>query len=518
MFNKSLNIILLPYFQKFTPEILLLFCILLLIIYKYLFKERFSYLYSIFFLVYSLVILSIVIYLLIQMLFSDSICNKDTDLFIINSKVCVAKIVIIAISIICLLFFRYSLTNSQTNCLGYFILYLSTIFICLMALSINFSNLAFTFLSLELVITCFYILSSFNFNNFGYLLFRFIHVRKLLYFSSLLSLIGLLIFYGHYQLENLALINDFKNLNYFLSILLVHKQYLLVSSIVFLLLSLILKMVIFHSPTHYIYYQKTPIITIMFMHLTPKILFFYLIIELIFTNYYFSICKHYINLVLLISSIICLIISIGMRRLFLKHYIEYISLVNSGYLLLCLSPLTSTSLNYSIYFLLYYILILLFYGSIFSFFDNIENPGKRISFDTIFFEIEKKDYLSIILSIFLFFLLGLPPTRRDYPCSRGIPFNGFLLQWLVLNSLLDGQLYWISFFLIIFNLILFLFFFWTIVPFWYENKKFISSVLPKYLTSELIEYILLYLIFFLLILQVDINFLIINYIKTLHIL
>ena len=94
-----------------------------------------------------------------------------------------------------------------------------------------------------------------------------------------------------------------------------------------------------------------------------------------------------------------------MRRLFLKHYIEYISLVNSGYLLLCLSPLTSTSLNYSIYFLLYYILILLFYGSIFSFFDNIENPGKRISFDTIFFEIEKKDHLSIILSIFLFFYL-----------------------------------------------------------------------------------------------------------------
>ena len=285
MFNKSLNIILLPYFQKFTPEILLLFCILLLIIYKYLFKERFSYLYSIFFLVYSFVILSIVIYLLIQMLFSDSICNKDTDLFIINSKVCVAKIVIIAISIICLLFFRYSLTNSQTNCLTnsqtnwYFILYLSTILICLMVLSINFSNLAFTFLSLELVITCFYILSSFNFNNFGYLLFRFIHIRKLLYFSSLLSLIGLLIFYGHYQLENLALINDFKNLNYFLPKLLVHKQYLLILSIVFLLLSLILKMVIFHSPTHYIYYQKTPIITIMFMHLTPKILFFYLIIN-----------------------------------------------------------------------------------------------------------------------------------------------------------------------------------------------------------------------------------------------
>lgn len=517
MLNKSLNILLLSYFQKFVPEIFLLICILLLIIYKFLFKEQFSYVYSIFFLAYSVITLSIVIYFLIQIPSFDFTHDTATDLFIINSKVCVVKIVIIAISIICLLFFRYSLTNSQTNCLGYFIFYLITVLICLIVLSINLSNLTFLFMISELIIICFYILSSFNFNNFGYLLFRFIHKRKLLYFSSVSSFLGLFFFQGYSQLESLALLNDFKNLNYFFSILLLHKQYSLIVSVVFLLISLIFKMIIFHSPTHYIYYQKTPIITIIFMHLIPKILFFYLIIELIFTNYYFIICKYYINLVLLLLSISCLIISIGMRRLFLKHYMEYISLVNSGYLLLCLSPLTFTSLKCCIYLLLYYVFIILFYGGILSFFDNIENPGKRISFDTIFFKIEKRDYLSIILSTFLFLLLGLPPTRRDYPCSRGIPFNGLLLQWLVLTSLLDGQFYWISFFLIIFNLILFLFFFWTLVPFWYENKKSISSVLPKYLTLELMEYIFLYSIFFLLTLQVDIHLLIINYIKFLYI-
>ena len=145
----------------------------------------------------------------------------------------------------------------------------------------------------ELIIICFYILSSFNFNNFGYLLFRFIHKRKLLYFSSVSSFLGLFFFQGYSQLESLALLNDFKNLNYFFSILLLHKQYSLIVSVVFLLISLIFKMIIFHSPTHYIYYQKTPIITIIFMHLIPKILFFYLIIELIFTNYYFIICKYY---------------------------------------------------------------------------------------------------------------------------------------------------------------------------------------------------------------------------------
>ena len=133
--------------------------------------------------------------------------------------------------------------------------------------------------------------------------------------------------------------------------------------------------------------------------------------------------------------------------------------MNSGYLLLCLTPLTFNSLNYCIYFILFYVLTIFLYGGILLFFDDKQYPGLRISFDTILNDIDKKDYYSIIISILIFFFLGMPPTRRDYPCSRGIPFNGFIFQYLVFQSLLYGNMYLILFFLIIFNLIVFLFFF-----------------------------------------------------------
>jgi NADH:ubiquinone oxidoreductase subunit 2 (subunit N) len=184
-----------------------------------------------------------------------------------------------------------------------------------------------------------------------------------------------------------------------------------------------------------------------------------------------------------------------MRRLFLKHPLEYLSLVNSGYLILCLTPLTLKSLNYCIIFLSFYILVIFFYGGIVLFFDNQEFPGKRVSFDFILSDIKKKDIHTVILSNFFFFFLGFPPTRRDYPCSRGIPFNGCILQWLVLQSLLIGQSYLFFFLLIIFNLIVVFFFLCTVIPFWHKNKHQIFWCYPEYLTLELIEFVIFYFFF-----------------------
>jgi hypothetical protein len=171
------------------------------------------------------------------------------------------------------------------------------------------------------------------------------------------------------------------------------------------------------------------------------------------------------------------------------------------------------------------------------FFDNEQYPGKRISFDTILSNIEDKDYLSVILLTLFFLFFGLPPTRRDYPCSRGVPFNGFLLQGLLLTSLVVGGSYLILIILILFNYILFFFFVATIIPFWYEQKtpKFILfleylnlspiylylfpkylNLFPEYLNPFLVEFILFYLIILTLILQVD-NTLITNFIRTFYI-
>ena len=272
-----------------------------------------------------------------------------------------------------------------------------------------------------------------------------------------------------------------------------------------------------HFPTYYIYYQKTPLITIVYMHLIPKIIFFYFIIELIFTNFYFNILKDYLTLLLLGTSLVCLIIGIGMRRLFLKHFLENLALVNTGYLFLCLTPLTFKSLHYCINFYYYYVIIILFYGGIASFFDNELNPGKRISFDTILEDIDKKDYTTIISFLIIFLFCGMPPTRRDYPCSRGIPFNGLFLQWLVVSSLVSASFYLILFFLVIFNWILFLFFIWTILPFWFERKDLKLDHFPKYLNVFTFEFSIYYFIFVTLTLLIFSNPVIINFLKLFYV-
>lgn len=469
----------------------------MLILYNYFCKEKFGIIYTKTLLFYSQSSLFITILLAVKTDYSTSYFN----LFLVNYKILFIQVIILLISLFCLLLFHRSLTKSRTNCLKYFILYLFNVLLCLIILMLNTEYIFFLFLSFELVVICFYILCSFNYNNFGFLFFRFIPKRKLMFISALLGFLGLILLKGYIYLNDLDLLYQ--------------RNYFLITSIILLSISLILKIIIFYAPTNFIYYQKTPAITIIFMHLVPKVFFFYFFSELVFTNYYFIYTEYYINLVTLITGIICLVISIGMRRLFLKHFLEYLALVNSGYLFLCFTPLTYNSLNYCIYFLLFYILIIFLYGGIFLFFDNQQYPSLRLSFDVILSDIDKKDYYSIIFSSLIFLFFGMPPTRRDYPCSRGIPFNGLILQSLVFQSLLLGQMYLILFFLVIFNLIVFLFFIWTIVPFWYERKDNSFLLLPSYINPLLGEFIITYFSLLLLTLCLD-SILILNFLKTFY--
>jgi len=458
----------------YKPEIFLMFSIILLVSYKIWFKNRFNNLHSYIFLIYSLVSL---IFALILVLISGFKTIYFT-VFVLNLKIYFIKTVTLLISISCLILFRSSLIKSETDCLEYFIFYIFTTLMTLIAIMVNYFYLSL--IALEFLTFCFYILSSFNFNNFGFLVFRLFPYRKLFNISYLALILGIVLIEFYNYSINLVINNVVGN----------YKEYILICGIGLILLSLFIKMIVFHTPTYYIYYQKTPLITIVYMHLIPKIIFFYAVVDLIYTNDYFKFHIHYINTLFICLSLVCLIISIGMRRLFLKHSLEYISLVNSGYLLLCCTPLTFISLKFCTYYLFVYILTIFFYGSILTFFDTKNYFEKRVSFDTILSEIEKKDYCSIILSIFFFFILGLPPTRRDYPCSRGIPFNGFLSQWLVLGSLFSNQSYLIFFLLIIFNLIIVFFYLGTIIPFWYEKKDLKYSWYPNF------NFDLLILIFF----------------------
>lgn len=497
------------YFKNFIflPEIFLSISILILILYKVFFVEKFSQSYTYLFLLYSILCIVITIFLVIGTDYS-TFCY---DYFRINYKILFIQITILLISLFCLLLFYRSLLKSRTNCLSYFIFYLFTLLVCLITITVNPTKVVFLFLLLEFVTFCFYILSSFNFNNFGFLVFRFIPCRRLLYISAFASFIGLLFFKSYLYLNILNLNKVFISKN---------QEYILIFGIILVTIGLLLKIVVFHSPTSFIYYKKTPLITIIYMHLVPKIFFFFFFSELVFSNSYFTHYGEYIQLIVLCTSLVCLIISIGMRRLFLKHFLEYLSLVNLGYLLLCFTPLHFNSLSFCIYFLCFYTLIIFTYGGICLFFDDKNYPGQRVSFDTILTDIGKKDHYFIIILILIFFSLGMPPTRKDYPSSRGIPFSGFIPQLLLFQSLLFSKMYLILLFLILFNLISFSFSFWTIVPFCQKNyKNNFSIVVPKYFNSLLNEFLTVCLFFFLLffiVLQSDSILFVKKYIQTFY--
>lgn len=97
-----------------------------------------------------------------------------------------------------------------------------------------------------------------------------------------------------------------------------------------------------------------------------------------------------------------------------------------------------------------------------------------------------------------------------------MPFNGVVLQWLVVESLLSGECYVIVFFLIIFNIIIFFFYVGTIIPFWYGKRKLSFLKFPKYLNLFLVEFISLFgIIIILTFVQFD-NNLILNFLKTFY--
>ena len=488
----------------FLPGIFLSICILILILYNFFSIEKFKQIYTFFFLIYSIISIVITLFLVIV----NNYFAFDNGFFIINYKTTFIQSTILFISLTCLILFRRSLTKSRTNCLKYFIFYLFTVLVCLLTTLANINNLFFLFLIFEFVTICFYILSSFIFNNFGFLVFKFVPKNKLFYSSLILSFTGLLL------IKSQVFLNIILNRYPVHIFLLQEKDCFITIGTILISISLLLKIVLLYSPTNFIYYKKTPLITIIFMQLVPKFFFFYYFSELVLLNHYFICNKDCISLVTLLISLSCLVISIGMRRLFLKHFIEYLALVNSGYLLLCFFPLNLINLIHCIYFLLFYVLIIYIYGGILLFYDDKIYPSLKVSFDTILFTFSKKKIYYNLILILIFFFLGMPPTRKDYPSSRGIPFNGFILQLLVFQSLIYSKMYLIIFLLIIFNSILFSFAFWTIIPFWQKKKKKISFVLPRFYNSLVKEFIILYLILLvLLIVQFD-SILISNYVQT----
>ena len=498
LFFKSIYFFSNSQFFYLIPEILLVIYLLMIIIYTYYFPKKFNKC-SWGFLLVTILILSLVIFLINHIYFFNKFPMTFFDNFIlINYQCYCVQISILYISIFCLVLYRRVLTCNKTNCSRYYAIYIFTTLVCLFVIMINISYLYILLISMEGLSICFYLLASFNHTIRGYLMFRFLPKKKVLIFSSILGLVGIFLLEMQSYLDYIYILESSIYCQYFL-ILLKKGQYLYKGGFLLIFINLLLKFIVFYGPTHRIYYEKTPTITIIYMHLIPKIITLHLVFKLIFSDF-FILNMSNCNLILICTGLFCLVISIGMRRVFLKNYMEYLSLVNSGYCLLCLAPLTYNSIYLSIYFIFFYVLLMLGYGGILLYYDIDFPGGHKISFDKIYREQKYEDLCTIVIPLILFFFSGLPPTRKDYPCSRGIPFNGFIFQWIVLVSLLDGEMYLLLFFLTIFNFIVFLFFIGTVIPFWYnklnEIKEFKILKPPRgfeWLDRYIIEFDFLYL-------------------------
>lgn len=198
------------------------------------------------------------------------------------------------------------------------------------------------------------------------------------------------------------------------------------------------------------------------MHLIPKIIYFYFLTELILMNNLFINFKEYISILILLLSFICLVISIGLRKLFSKYFLEYLYLVNLGYLFLCFLPLNQKSLDFCTSFIYFYIIILLFYGTLLTFSDKFSYRNNKISFNYTSVKIDlNNNYFSFFFFIIFIFLGSFPMKEYGFFNLR-IPFNGFCLQWVVIQSLLSANMYLMSFILIICNYIYFFLLIWII--------------------------------------------------------
>ena len=116
-----------------------------------------------------------------------------------------SKILIYLFMIFCLLLYRRILTRSQTNCLKYFLIYLLTTLICLVTVMVNIRYLGILFILTEVLSVSFHLLASFNYTVKGYLIFRLLPKKKILFFSSILGLIGIFFFEIHLYLDYIFL-------------------------------------------------------------------------------------------------------------------------------------------------------------------------------------------------------------------------------------------------------------------------------------------------------------------------
>jgi NADH-quinone oxidoreductase subunit N len=335
--------------KSFLPEFFLLFCILIQLIfnikiivnlkYNYPLIERESF-------IQSIIILICIFFLYLNL----KISILSLDFFLVTDfTISFIKSVIIFFSIISLCLFFKNFSIQKLNFFEFFTLFLISIFSSLLMISSN--DILLFYLSLEMQSLCFYVLSGFKRDS----IFSSESGLKYYISGSLMSavfLFGCVLIYfsiGTLSLQNIEMLL-FIPINGILN---------LVLSLGFILILITFFFKIGAVPFYFFYpdiYEGSPLLSTIILSILPQL-------SLYFFIYKFLVCfndNYYIFRIILdfcgcLSLLLGTFYSIGQKRI--KRFFLYSSIAQTGFLLCCLSIVTSSSFVILYFYLILYLII-----------------------------------------------------------------------------------------------------------------------------------------------------------------
>lgn len=448
-----------------APELFLLSATLVLLVYG-IFRKKRTYNYL---LVNEFTWLTVIILLITSLLVWVSLDLSGRllyeNLLVLDFGSSFIKLFCLFVSIICLIMSRSALDRSRSGCFEYFVLYLFIIFGVMFFISSV--DLFTMFLALEIQSICLYALVSLN-KGSGHGVEAGIKFFVLGATSSVILIFGISMLYGAAGSTNLF---------HLYNIFLYHVPNLLwntvdagmfcltifniklILGVLFLFIGLFFKITIvpFHMWAPDVY-EGAPMPIVIFLSTVPKIAVTFILCKL--TGFFFSYIYFLWKPLFILGGLLSVIVGtlMAVRQFKIKRFIAYSSITHMGYILLFISAFTFISLQYCICYLFVYIFTILSLWGILLILEN--NFGKSLDsfydWGGIFYT---ERYLSIILSITLLSLGGLPP------------FSGFFGKFLFFKSLLLSDMYIIGLILILFSLLSIYYYVKIIKIIFFDSKK-----------------------------------------------
>ncbi len=373
--------------------------------------------------------------------------------------------------------YKYEYVN-----IDYFFILMFSIFAGIIVFSIN--DFLLLYLDLELFAFCLYLLATFNVESvysteagLKYFIFGSIASAFFLFGISLLYFLS-----GSFNFSSLLILFFLLKGNSFLFF-----QMKFLFPIILIFLSFVYKIGL--APFHLWLidvYTGVEYCTLFFFTIFPKYIYFFLIFKLVilFERFYYN-----VDFIFFFCGLLSIVIAtFSLYAVFnLRKILAYSSIINSGFVLICLSVNKFVGIVLASFYLIVYLFLMFsFFLFIFSFvslknvvyFESLSDLAKLF-----FAEKNNLKYFLLYFFSFIFFsLAGIPP------------FLGFFSKFFVLYNLMLSKMhimYLIVFFLLMINLVSVYVYLRCIVYIFFENDKYGYIYKGNYF-----DY-LLYFIFFL---------------------